>query len=120
MNICFEPMDRFQIEKRVDDFICSRIAAKIENHSSTPDYELIPELSSIFTVDDVADYLKINNKAVYALIHSGKLPYFKPDGKQFRITKRDLISFIERGIEEQERERQQGNLDKYKTLFKGR
>ncbi|MBA4320205.1 MAG: repressor LexA [Flavobacterium sp.] len=48
----------------------------------------------ILTLQEVAEYLKVNEKTVYRMVQSKKLPAFKV-GNQWRFLKMDIIKWIE-------------------------
>ncbi len=54
-------------------------------------YEGLPE---VLTLKQVAEFLQVSNLTIQRAIQSGKLKAFKP-GRDYRILKEDLISFIE-------------------------
>jgi len=56
----------------------------------------------IMTVKDVASYLKLNERTVYRMATSAKIPAFKV-GTSWRFKRED----IEKWIEEQKNDRQQ-------------
>ena len=56
----------------------------------------------IMTVKDVASYLKLNERTVYRMATSAKIPAFKV-GASWRFKRED----IEKWIEEQKNDRQQ-------------
>ncbi|MBP7223430.1 MAG: helix-turn-helix domain-containing protein [Sedimentibacter sp.] len=54
-------------------------------------YDNLPE---ILTLKQIAEFLQVSNLTIQRAIKSGKLKAFKP-GRDYRILKEDLISFIE-------------------------
>lgn len=48
---------------------------------------------SIFTIKDVADYLKVNERTIYRLAASGDLPGFKV-GNSWRFKQSELEQYI--------------------------
>jgi excisionase family DNA binding protein len=59
----------------------------------------------ILTVREVAKLLKINEKTVYKLAASGRIPGFKVGGS-WRFERHEISSWIRRQIEEQRRDSQ--------------
>ena len=51
--------------------------------------------ADIMTVDEVADYLRINKKTAYRLAADGKLPGFRVGGA-WRFQRGDIEDWIER------------------------
>lgn len=49
---------------------------------------------SILTVQDVADYLRVNQRTVYRLVVDGKLPGFKV-GSAWRFKRDDIEAWIQ-------------------------
>lgn len=47
-----------------------------------------------YTLQEVADRLKVNYRTVYRWVHAGQLPAYKL-GKEWRIEEEDLRSFLE-------------------------
>jgi len=54
-------------------------------------YEKLPD---ILTLKQVAEFLQVSNITIQRAIQTGKLKAFKP-GRDYRILKEDLISYIE-------------------------
>lgn len=50
--------------------------------------------SNLFTVEDIADWLRLSQKTVYGWLRSGDLPGVKI-GQVWRIKEEDLMQFIE-------------------------
>ncbi len=53
-------------------------------------------MEQLFTIDEVAEHLKISRRSVYSLISRGELKVFKV-GSLTRIRESDLKYYIERG-----------------------
>lgn len=51
----------------------------------------------VLTVPEVAEYLRVTTKTVYALIQRGALPSFRV-GRVLRCRRCDVMNFIEGGI----------------------
>lgn len=56
-----------------------------------------PPLNEIFSVAEVATYLKVSKMHVYRLIDRGELKAF-PVGKLLRCTQENLVEYVNRGI----------------------
>lgn len=52
-------------------------------------------IDDILTIQDVAKYLKLNEKTAYRLVAEGKLPGFKVGGA-WRFRREDLETWIEK------------------------
>ncbi len=50
-------------------------------------------MEPIYTVEQVAEYLKLTTRTIYTYIHSGKLKAVKV-GREYRIKQRDLDEFL--------------------------
>jgi excisionase family DNA binding protein len=55
-------------------------------------YDKLPE---ILTLKQAAEFLQVSNLTLQRAIQGGRLKAFKP-GRDYRILKEDLISYIER------------------------
>ena len=51
-------------------------------------------METIYTVTEVAEYLKISKSKLYRLVQTGRLPYIKI-GRNVRILESDLLEWIE-------------------------
>lgn len=51
-------------------------------------------LKDVLTISDVAKYLRVNPKTVYALVREGKLPSFRV-GRHLRCKRSDVEFFID-------------------------
>lgn len=51
-------------------------------------------METIYTVPEVADYLKICKSKIYGLVRKGEIPHIKI-GKNVRIKESDLIEWLE-------------------------
>lgn len=52
----------------------------------------------LFTLQEVADYLKVSRQTVYNYVTAGKLKASKLAGKrEYRVSEKDLKAFIEKG-----------------------
>lgn len=52
----------------------------------------------LFTLQEVADYLKVSRQTVYNYVTAGKLKASKLAGKrEYRVSEKDLKTFIEKG-----------------------
>lgn len=56
----------------------------------------IPGAPNLFTVQEVAQSLRVHTRTVYSLIHQGELKAVKV-GTQWRVPESALYGFIERG-----------------------
>jgi excisionase family DNA binding protein len=52
-------------------------------------------IDQIFTIPEVAVYLKLSKSKVYFLVQSGQIPHIKI-GRNVRIREKDLIKWLER------------------------
>lgn len=52
-----------------------------------------PQLEDLLTVNEVAESLRVSRHTIFSLIKEGKLPALRV-GRQFRITKADLMKAI--------------------------
>jgi excisionase family DNA binding protein len=50
---------------------------------------------SYMTTDEVLDYLKVNSRTIYRLIHRGELPAVRV-GRQWRFRQSDLDAWLDR------------------------
>jgi len=54
------------------------------------------KINHLFTVDEVAEKLRLGPRTVYRLIEDGKLKAIKISRKAYRISEKDLIQFIKK------------------------
>jgi excisionase family DNA binding protein len=54
-----------------------------------------PPRPSDMTTDEVLDYLKVNSRTIYRLIHRGELPAVRV-GRQWRFRQADLDAWLDR------------------------
>ncbi|WP_319541437.1 helix-turn-helix domain-containing protein [uncultured Pseudodesulfovibrio sp.] len=55
-----------------------------------------PKTPTLFTVREVADFLRVHQRTAYRLITGGSIKAIKI-GSQWRVPERDLMEFIESG-----------------------
>ncbi|NOY93348.1 MAG: helix-turn-helix domain-containing protein [Deltaproteobacteria bacterium] len=55
----------------------------------------------VLTVSEVASFLRVNPKTVYALAKRGELSSFRV-GRAMRFTRKDVQAFVERGTQPEE------------------
>lgn len=55
--------------------------------------KMLESYSDVLNVADVAKILKVGQRSVYKLIHSGDL-YSRKIGREYKILKKDLIDYI--------------------------
>lgn len=60
-------------------------------------------LDDIFTMHELADYLKLNEKTAYRLVAQGEIPGFKVGGS-WRFRREDIIDWVK----EQMKQRKHG------------
>jgi excisionase family DNA binding protein len=58
-------------------------------------------METIYTVNEVAEYLKISKSKIYLLIQRKEIPHVKI-GRNVRITESQLLEWIEKNKEERE------------------
>ena len=51
----------------------------------------------IYTLQEVADYLKVTRQTIYNYVQSGKLKANKIGTQQYRVTEKDLQAFLTGG-----------------------
>ena len=51
-------------------------------------------METIYTIPEVAEYLKMSRSKVYALVKKGRIPFIKI-GKNVRIRQSDLMNWLE-------------------------
>ena len=54
------------------------------------------KINHLFTVEEVAEKLRLGPRTVYRLIEAGKLKTIKISRKAYRISEKDLIQFIKK------------------------
>ncbi|OGS23022.1 MAG: DNA-binding protein [Elusimicrobia bacterium RIFOXYA2_FULL_39_19] len=54
-------------------------------------------VSDILTLQEVAKYLKVDNKTIYRMVNSNRLPGFRV-GNQWRFRKEDIGKWIETNL----------------------
>ena len=56
------------------------------------------EQSKLYTLQEVADYLKVTRQTIYNYVTAGKLKATKLAGrKEYRVTEEDLQEFMQQG-----------------------
>lgn len=55
------------------------------------------DASTIMTVDEAADVLRVNRKTVYDLVNSGELPGARKIGRVIRLCRRSLLQWLAQG-----------------------
>ena len=65
----------------------------------------------VYTLEEVADILKLSKRTVYTYVHEGKLPASKI-GAYWRITEEQLREFLNHGAGVAEGNRRRTNQDK--------
>ena len=46
------------------------------------------------TLDDACLFLNLSRSTLYKLIHKGKIPYYKPNGKKIYFKKSELSNWV--------------------------
>ena len=54
------------------------------------------KINHLFTVDEVAEKLRLGPRTVYRLIEAGKLKAIKISRKAYRISEKELIRFLKK------------------------
>ena len=60
----------------------------------TGDGRQAPELPPILTVDELADFLRLNRKTVYEAVSRGEIPGVRRIGHTFRISRDAVLQWL--------------------------
>jgi excisionase family DNA binding protein len=56
----------------------------------------VPDLSPILTVEELADFLRLNRKTVYEAVSRGEIPGVRRIGHTFRISRDAVMQWLAR------------------------
>lgn len=58
---------------------------------------VLPDTNQVFTVNELATYLRLDRKAVYDAIHRGDIPGVRRIGKVYRISHIAVVAWLQDG-----------------------
>jgi excisionase family DNA binding protein len=59
----------------------------------------------IITVDELAEYMRVNRKTIYEAVKAGEIPGARRIGGTIRIHKPTVLTWLEKGEEPKQRKR---------------